>query len=275
MQVGINAAIDMALTLNQVIKRFETYSTNHLMVNHFYHGDVVDFLSNGDVEYVACFLELLSTDLSRTKKNTVFKFRLWFADLENVSVKSETSNQDINSDLTQIAQDYVSLMQYDTDTNSDFQASTEATLQYYKEKFNDVVIAVSLDISVATKYAANRCQVPTSIPIDNTTYVYYGFKSTSELPTQSEILSASRILINVLSNYEISFASASEPSFLWVAQETSEPTKNRWADAYVSLNNGNIGSEEDLFGYHTTISQFDFIQTNYKTEQANPIIFTP
>jgi hypothetical protein len=264
----------MALTLNQVIQRFQTYSDNHFMVNHFYYGDVVDFLSNGDVQYVACFLELLGTDISRTDKNTTFRFRLWFADLENVSVKSEESNQDIESDLTQIAQDYVSLMQYDSDSNSDFRASTSATLQYYREKFNDVVIAVSMDINVSTKYAANRCQVPTEIPSETTSYVYFGYKETDTILTQSQILASSRIVINNGEDYEINFGGSSSPSYLWFAQPTTEQQKNKWEDIINPLNNGDIGTEDDLFGSHFVVGQFDYVQTNYETQQENLIRFT-
>jgi len=58
------------MTLNQVIKRFKTYANNHEMINDFFYGIEGELLSQRDIKYTVCLLELVKTNISREQRRT-------------------------------------------------------------------------------------------------------------------------------------------------------------------------------------------------------------
>lgn len=148
----------MGLTLNQVIQRIETLALAHKQINHFFVGDPVEFLSNGDVRYPACFLELTGSRVDRGEKQTVYSFRFWLCDLGDIAIDSAQNEIEVQSDLTSMAEDMVAMLGF-TEYN-DWDIYTPGGIQYFTEKFEDLVVAVAMTIEVGVRFDANRCQAP-------------------------------------------------------------------------------------------------------------------
>ena len=149
------------MTLNQVIQRLEKLALSHKQINHFFFGDVVEWLANGDLKYPCCFVELNSIPISKLEHQTKYDFSIWFLDLVNVDTATRANELDVMSDLVSIAEDYTAMLNF-VDYQDDWTINTEYNVQPYREKFEDMTIAIKVDITVGVDYTANRCQVPAS-----------------------------------------------------------------------------------------------------------------
>lgn len=154
------------MTLNQVIKRLETLALSHKQVNHFAFGDPIAWLEEGDVNYAACFAECTNVTISKQQKQTIYSFRIWFCDLVHIGKDSRDNEQEVMSDLMSVAEDYVAMLNH-TDYQYDWNIGSSYASQFWKEKFKDLVVAVSVDVQIGTEYTSNRCQVPSTSSINN------------------------------------------------------------------------------------------------------------
>jgi hypothetical protein len=149
------------MTLNQTVARLKSLALSHKQIESFYYGPIVDFLQNGDVKYPACFIEHNSGTVSKTEKQTSHKFTVWFCDLVNVAQDAKGNDDEVESDLTSIAEDYFAMVS-STVYQDTWNVGEEVQLQYYQEKFEDLVGAVAFDLTIGTPFLSNRCQVPTT-----------------------------------------------------------------------------------------------------------------
>jgi hypothetical protein len=149
------------MTLNQVIQRLEKLAISHKQINHFFFGDLVEWLANGDLKYPCCFVEINNSTISKTDHQTKYNLSVWFLDLVNVDTAARANEVDVMSDLTSICEDYTAMLNF-VDYQDDWTINTDYALQYFREKFEDMTIATKVDITVGVDYTANRCQVPAS-----------------------------------------------------------------------------------------------------------------
>lgn len=147
------------MTLNQVIQKLESLALSHKQINHFFFGDLVEWLANGDLKYPCCFVEVNNSTISKSDHQTKYNLSIWFLDLVNVDTATRSNEVDVMSDLTAIAEDYTAMLNF-VDYQDYFTINTDYALQYFREKFEDMTIAVKIDITVGVDYTANRCQVP-------------------------------------------------------------------------------------------------------------------
>ena len=150
------------MTLKQIITRLEQLALSQKQIKTFFVGGSDEFLDNQDVVYPACFVEL-KPDHNVSLENRIanFNFTIYFFDLLDIANNALKNRYEIISDMSSIAQDYISLIydrEYkDWEINEDFNSSvTEYQLQ-------DLVSGISFDISIGKKYDANLCEVPTSL----------------------------------------------------------------------------------------------------------------
>ena len=149
------------MTLNNVTYRLAAFANSHRMIKHFYIGDIVDWLALGEVVYPACFIEFQTGKISVQDRMTYYGFRIWFCDVEDTATNSQDNQIELYSDLTSIAEDYIAMLWQEAKSNSDFSLiNTNFNTQLWNEKFEDLLVAVSIDVTISTKYNANRCQVP-------------------------------------------------------------------------------------------------------------------
>lgn len=148
------------MTLNQVIERLKTLALGHKQINSFREGDLVDILNERDIDYPMCLVQILPGSISRTSKQTNFNFAIYLLDLVNVSNDAKSNELEVQSDLTSIAEDMIALINYPGYLDT-WTPSNEAQLEYFNEKFEDLVTAARITLTISTRYDANRCQVPT------------------------------------------------------------------------------------------------------------------
>jgi hypothetical protein len=99
---------------------------------------------------------------------------------------------------------------------------------------------------------------------------YWGFKDTSAALTQSEIELGSSGTFADGAQVNANYISNPDPKYLWVGIPAAQPLKTKW---YVSvLNNGNIGTPDDLFGAPVTVGSYKFYITNYPTAITEAVV---
>jgi hypothetical protein len=149
------------MTLNNIITRLRAFAESHKQIKYVDCGDLIDMLIQKDLVYPCCLIELLPGEIGLEKRVTNFAFKIWFCDLANVASESKRNELDVESDLTSIAEDYVAMLDFEARKNAPFNLLTKTfPVTYYTEKFEDIVIAASININIGTMYAGNRCQVP-------------------------------------------------------------------------------------------------------------------
>ena len=150
------------MTLNQVVSRLEKLASSHKQINHVYTGDVAEWLSNGEVLYPAIFIDTTTGSISKDNRATGWDFEVWFCDLADVAESTKSNELEVQSDLTSIAEDYKAMLVY-SGYLQDWTIGEMSQLTYYKEKFEDIVIAVKMMVRVDVRFDSNRCQVPTGL----------------------------------------------------------------------------------------------------------------
>lgn len=146
------------MTLNQIVSRLQAIAESHKQIKTFRCGDPVLFLK-GDLEYPACMVNILPGSISRAQKQTNFRFEIFLCDLVNLAEDSKVNELEVQSDLTSIAEDFMSLL-YSSAYQSEWTVGDEASLEYQYEALADYVTAAVLTVSISSRNDANRCQVP-------------------------------------------------------------------------------------------------------------------
>jgi hypothetical protein len=165
------------MTLNQVVQKLEQLALSHKQINHFFFGEVVDWLANGDIRYPACCVEVNPSTISKDDHQTIYSFEIWFLDLVNVDMEANENELEVMSDLTSIAEDYIAMLNF-TQYQDIWTIGTTYQLEYFREKFEDLTIAVRFTCSIGVDNTTDRCQVPAT---------GVTFESGTEYPPQIQI----------------------------------------------------------------------------------------
>lgn len=154
------------MTLKQVIQRVKGIAQAHRQINTVFCGDFDEFLSNGEVVYPACFIELSEqATISKSDKLTTYNFVLHFFDLLDLSIDTNANEFEAKSDLSSIAQDFMALLNYSE--YRDWDISESNSMKVAKYQLADVTVGVSVNCTISTRYNSNRCQVPaTDLPVE-------------------------------------------------------------------------------------------------------------
>lgn len=147
------------MTLNQVLKRLEQLALSHQQINHFFFGDVVEWLAEKDIRYPACCVEIVKCEINKDDKQTKYNFNVWFLDLVGVTTEALVNEQDCMSDLTSIAEDYLAMLNF-SGYQDFFTINTSYDLEYYIEKFEDLTVAVRTSVQIGVDNLSDRCAVP-------------------------------------------------------------------------------------------------------------------
>jgi hypothetical protein len=165
------------MTLNQVIQKLEQLALSHKQLNHFFFGEVVEWLANGDIRYPACCVEINPSTISKDDHQTIYSFEIWFLDLVNVDMEANENEVEVMSDLTSIAEDYIAMLNF-SQYQDFWTIGSTYQLEYYREKFEDLTIAVRFTCTIGVDNTTDRCQVPAT---------GVTFESGSEYPPQIQI----------------------------------------------------------------------------------------
>jgi len=148
-----------ATTLNQIVARIQSLALNHKQVKYFYFGNMIEVLNGADLVYPACFVEMIGATVSTQDDQTHYQFRIWFADVLNISDGARENYLELQSDLMLIAEDMISMM--NSTILYDYWTINETyPIQFAEEQLRDYVMTVSFDVEIAITYLADRCIVP-------------------------------------------------------------------------------------------------------------------
>jgi len=144
-------------SLNQIVDRLRSLSLSHKQINSFYFGDPHEFTFNGEIEYGACFLELLPGSNSRATKFKTFSLRAYFLDRVGVSEDTEGNETEVLSDMSSVADDFLAMLRYYED---DWEVNDDSTFTPHTEFLEDMVAGVSIEVRINVEFLSDRCQVP-------------------------------------------------------------------------------------------------------------------
>jgi hypothetical protein len=82
-------------------------------------------------------------------------------DLVDIDILANGNQLDVMSDLTQIAGDFMAMLNF-YDYQDDFTIVPSYNLEFYREKFEDMTIAVKTTVTIGIDYLSDRCAVPAS-----------------------------------------------------------------------------------------------------------------
>lgn len=140
-------------TFNQVNKAFNDIAVAHKQINTYGIGDIWEIATSGTVRYPLMWAVPQPSSLELNV--FVSRWKLIFMDLVH---KGEKNENDVLSDMEQVALDVVALLK---NPNYEFDFKEEGiTLERFTEKFYDDVSGVSIDISLRITNPSDRCAVP-------------------------------------------------------------------------------------------------------------------
>lgn len=150
-------------SLNQIVDRLRVLSLSHKQLNSFYFGDPHEFTFNGEIEYGACFLELLPGSTSRSTKFKNFSFRAYFLDRVGVSEDTEENETEVLSDRCQVHADDVTF-------ETDFDMARTKIIPYTgggSETSTITVSGLAGKIVLAVYRAGDYKRIITTVPTDS------------------------------------------------------------------------------------------------------------
>jgi len=98
----------------------------------------------------------------------------------------------------------------------------------------------------------------------NNMIAYFGDLATKQTISEAQIEIGNQVTFTPNGNVTAPY-SVSTLRFLWFAIPSGQPIKNYYQDVANPLNNGYMGTEDDLFGAPVTVGQYDYYITNYLT----------
>ena len=230
------------MTLKQIIARLEELALSHRQVNHFFVGGADEFLDDTDVIYPAIFAELKEDNtISLTNRVTTYNFTFYFLDLLDISDNALQNQWEVSSDVSSIAQDYLALL-YDT-TYTDWEVGNSYNFEIKKYQLQDLCAGIKVDVTIGSKFDANRCQVPTDYTF--TDYVNSTL-TLKQVITRLQALAESHAQIN---HY-----------FLGDFDEFLDNEDVIYPACFAEINrNGNIALTDRLAKYQFTFYFFDLL----------------
>jgi hypothetical protein len=141
------------ITYNQIIKAFNTFSTNHKQINTFFSGQEFDFQTNTNI-YSAMLVvgDTCNIEMGRF----LYNFNIFFIDISN---QDGSNSDEIYSDMAQVVGDFVA----EFSDNMDLYGFTlEGTVQMNQvfQATDDNTYGWIASISIQVPYTANDCNLP-------------------------------------------------------------------------------------------------------------------
>lgn len=154
------------LTLNQVLSRVRSIGEAHKQIRKYEQvGLVTDEENEHTRKYPYMGVIFIPSSISGATKKTSFAFTLQFFDLVNQSADAKLNEWDVVSDMVSVAQDIFA--QILNPNYSDWFITLDNQLRPVFEGGNDMYAGVELDLTISTVFTANRCQVPSTLVVDN------------------------------------------------------------------------------------------------------------
>lgn len=144
------------MTLSELVAKLKAIQEAHPMIRTFGEGDIYDYVDNGgEIEYPVLWTVVRPAQYS----TSVIRYRavLLFADL---LTEDKSNRLQIQSDQMLVALDVLGKLKLDTAYS--FNPSTNATIEFFQERFDDFTAGVSIEIEISSPVPLNLCAIPTN-----------------------------------------------------------------------------------------------------------------
>jgi hypothetical protein len=143
------------MTLAELVAKIKAIQLAHPMIRTFGEGDIYDYVDNGgEIEYPVLWTVVRPAQYS----TSVIRYRvvLLFADLLTEDKSNRLQTQ---SDQMLVALDVLGKLKLDTAYS--FNTSTNASIEFFQERFDDFTAGVSIEIEISSPVPLNFCAIPT------------------------------------------------------------------------------------------------------------------
>lgn len=141
------------MTLNQLVNLLKKFAADHQQINDFGQGDLAEIAASKDQKYPLMWLYFDSTNYRANEQ--VYPLRIIFMDL----IYQDKSNElEVQSDMLQVAQDLCAFMIDNPDY--DFMANKDVPMQFFTDRFTDLVAGVDITLTVRDPKPLDRCVIP-------------------------------------------------------------------------------------------------------------------
>lgn len=141
------------MTLNQVITELKKIANLHHQINSVFFGDTWNRLSESEIVYPACFMNM-SDNYNYMKKEVEYKFSIVLLDRQ----VSENSNEfEVLNDMDMIAQDLITQIRA---PKQKWISNDLVSIVPFVETEADLLAGVKFDLSITLPFYNNRCNIP-------------------------------------------------------------------------------------------------------------------
>lgn len=140
------------LTLNQVKKILKDYFEGHAQINDVIYGNDIEFNAERQINYPACNIEYLNSDVSGKLLN--YNYNIVIADI--CEPDNDEMQDNIISDSLQIAEDFISYLEY----TEGLIYNGSSSLEPFIDDTGDRTTGVSFTLSIGTIRNQNWCNKP-------------------------------------------------------------------------------------------------------------------
>ncbi len=145
------------MTLNQIIHRIKTIALNHKQIRAFHYGNINDFFDiDKGKKFAVCALQDNGANIGNNILSV--SFVIFLLDLVHISEDTRDNEQDVQSDMLEVAQDLFS--EFDFSYYTDWKVTLDNPVQLVREEQPDFVAGVALNISIETPRIKDICAVP-------------------------------------------------------------------------------------------------------------------
>ena len=141
-------------TYIDVLTEIRQFFHRHKMVNSFVDNQTYDFQAKDNIYSAVILVPTTSTVDGEAGTHLILNFDLYFVDR---LTESNGNAKDVYNDELGIALDFISYFSNRTDK---WNLMTDATLEPFEQKFDDLVGGWRLSCSVSLPFMKNVCDIP-------------------------------------------------------------------------------------------------------------------
>lgn len=143
------------LTLNQIVKKLETFANDHKQLSgNFLFGQFYDYVANKSEQYPAMIIYLQPNQLS--ENTDTYTFQITICDRLK---KDDTNEIEVLSDTNLIAKDLITYFK-NSPTERDVIINTSVTLNDFSDREDSETAGYFFDITFRQNFDYNYCDIP-------------------------------------------------------------------------------------------------------------------
>lgn len=143
------------LTLNQIVKKLETFANDHKQLSgNFLFGQFYDYVADKSEHYPAMIVYLQPNQLS--ENTDTYTFQITICDRLK---KDDTNEIEVLSDTNLIAKDLITYFK-NSPTERDVIINTSVTLNDFSDREDSETAGYFFDITFRQNFDYNYCDIP-------------------------------------------------------------------------------------------------------------------